>query len=184
MPSAVDLDVGGFEIAVDDAFLVRRLQRLGDLESDFNRFLDRGNRATGNALGKRLALGELHDQEVDRFRRLFPGRGELGRLKGVDGSDPGVIECSEHSGFALEPGQTLGAGRERLRQHLDRHLAAQLRVCRPVDLSHAPRTELLHDSIVANALAVHGLSQITSYYPFHLPVRPPMEAGYAKTALS
>ena len=38
-----DLDVGGFQIPVDDALLVRRLERLGDLPGDGERFID-GNR--------------------------------------------------------------------------------------------------------------------------------------------
>ena len=36
-----DLDVGRFEIAVDDALLVRRLEGFGDLQRDRDRFLDR-----------------------------------------------------------------------------------------------------------------------------------------------
>ena len=39
-----DLDVRGFEIAMDDALLMRRLQRLGDLLRDGQRFVDRNRR--------------------------------------------------------------------------------------------------------------------------------------------
>ena len=43
------LDVGGFQIAMDDAQLVRRFERLGDLPGDRQRLLDR-DRSTSNAL--------------------------------------------------------------------------------------------------------------------------------------
>ena len=36
-PSGVDLDIGGFQIAMDDALLVRRFQRLGYLACDGQR---------------------------------------------------------------------------------------------------------------------------------------------------
>jgi hypothetical protein len=34
-----DLDVGGFEVAMDDAFVVRGLERIGNLTGDRQRFL-------------------------------------------------------------------------------------------------------------------------------------------------
>ncbi len=57
-----ELDVGGFEIAVDDARLVRCLERLGDLEGDGRGLFDR-NRSALDALGEILAFDQFHHQE-------------------------------------------------------------------------------------------------------------------------
>ena len=65
-----DLDVGGFEIAVDDALLVRRLEGLGDLEGDGDGLVHR-DRAASDALGEILAVDELHDEEGDGRRCQF-----------------------------------------------------------------------------------------------------------------
>ncbi len=50
-----ELDVGGFEVAVDDARFVRGLQRLGDLQRDREGLVD-GNRTTADARGEVLAF--------------------------------------------------------------------------------------------------------------------------------
>ena len=57
-------DVVGLQVAVDDALLVRLVQRLGDLRRDRDRLGD-GNRSFLNPLAQRHAAHELHHQEVD-----------------------------------------------------------------------------------------------------------------------
>ena len=64
-----DLHVRGLEVAVDDPFLVCRLQRLGDLPGVGEGFFE-WKRAGQDALGEVVALDELHDQEVARKRRM------------------------------------------------------------------------------------------------------------------
>ena len=49
------LDVGGLQIAVNDALLVRRFERLGDLLRDRQRLVDR-NRPLCDSIGQRRAL--------------------------------------------------------------------------------------------------------------------------------
>ena len=51
VPSGRDLDVGRLQIAMDDALLVRRLERVGDLPRDRQRVVDR-QRPRGDALGE------------------------------------------------------------------------------------------------------------------------------------
>ena len=58
-----ELDVGGLQVAVDDALLVRLLERLGDLLRDRERLVDR-DRAALQPLGEVLAGDELHREEV------------------------------------------------------------------------------------------------------------------------
>ena len=57
------LDVRRFEVAVDDALLVRGLQGVRDLPGDGNRLIER-NRTLDNTLGERGPLDQLHHQRV------------------------------------------------------------------------------------------------------------------------
>ena len=55
-----DLDVRRFQIAVDDAGLVGRLEGVRDLPRDSDSFVE-WDRPLGDAFGKRRALDELQD---------------------------------------------------------------------------------------------------------------------------
>src|SRR5262245_59868783 len=60
-----DLDVRGFQVAVNDPFLVRGLERLGDLPGDIESLLDRQTGlACGNPLRERLALDEFEHERA------------------------------------------------------------------------------------------------------------------------
>ena len=63
-------DVGGLEIAMDDALLVRGFEGFGDLLRDRKRLIDR-NRPLRDAVGQRRPLDQLHHQ---RARRRPPSR--------------------------------------------------------------------------------------------------------------
>ena len=64
MPSGLHLDVRGLEIAVDDAVLVRRFERLRDLPRDRQRFVER-NRSVRDAIGKRRSLDQFQHERLD-----------------------------------------------------------------------------------------------------------------------
>ena len=55
------LDVGRLEIAMDDALLVRRFERLGDLPRDRQRLVER-NRPARDAVGERRPFDQLQDE--------------------------------------------------------------------------------------------------------------------------
>ena len=74
-------------------------------------------------------------------------------LEGVEAGDVGVVQRSEYSRLPFEAGQPLGVLRDLLQEQLDRHLAAELRILRPIDLSHAPGTEGRNDLVVTQASA-------------------------------
>ena len=61
-----------------------------------------------------------------------------GFLEPVDRGDVGMIQGRERLGLALEPRQALEISGERVGKDLDRDLATERRVRRPVDLPHAP----------------------------------------------
>ena len=136
-----ELDVGGLEVAVDDALLVRLLEGLGDLLRDLEGLGDR-DRPALQALGEVLAGGELHREEVG-------GRavGERRALEAVDVGDACVVEGREDLRLALEAGEPIGIGGKSLGKQLDRDVASELRVRRPVDVAHAARAEGRHDPV-------------------------------------
>jgi len=110
---------------MDHAGVVRGLEPLGDLAADIHRFLDR-KRSASNAIFERLPRHELQHQEAS----------VLGLVDAVDLRDVGMVQSSDRLGLALEPSQPLVILREVFRKDLDRHLAIQSRVLRPVDLPH------------------------------------------------
>src|SRR5258706_15580199 len=64
-----------------------------------------------------------------------------------------MIQRGEYFRFALKARESVVIGRQCRRQDLDRDLALQLRVCRPVDLSHAAFANLRGDFVDAEARA-------------------------------
>ena len=105
-----DLDVRGLQVAVDDALLVRGLERVGNLPRDRQRLGDRrgrvhaaGSAATRDPLRERLALDQLEDQAAHAVR-LFDA---------VDRADVRMIQRGEHPRLALEAREPIRVGRER-----------------------------------------------------------------------
>ena len=62
-------------------------------------------------------------------------------FEAVDRADVGMIQRGEHPRLALEAREPIGMARERARQDLDRDVAPELGVARPVHLAHAARAE-------------------------------------------
>jgi hypothetical protein len=129
-------DVLGLQVAVDDAALVRRGEPGGDLRRDLHG-LARRRRSAVQALAQRLAEEELHDRE-----RLVALPADV-----VDGEDVGMREGGDRLRLALEAGERVGARREMRRQHLERHVALEPRVARPIDLPHPSSPELAQDLV-------------------------------------
>ena len=61
VPSERDRDVGGLQIAMDDASVVRRFERFGDLPGNRQGF-DEANRSAGDPIGECRALDQFHHQ--------------------------------------------------------------------------------------------------------------------------
>jgi len=137
-----DLDVGGLQVAVDDAPVVRGVERLGDLPRDRQSLVE-WHRALRDAVRKGRSFNQFEDQRLP----------SVGVLETVDGRDVWMIQRGEHLCLTLEPCQALGVVRHSRQQHLDRHLAIELRVARPIDRAHAAFTEGRHDFVGADASA-------------------------------
>ena len=120
-----DLDIGRFQIAVNHALGVRRLQRVADVFRNVERFFDR-NRPALDSLRERLALDQFEDEESQTL--VF--------LEIVDGGNVGMIERGQNFGLTLEAAYAFGIVAELLGKNLDCDFALQLQVARGVNLSH------------------------------------------------
>ena len=136
------LDVGGLQIAVDDALVVRGLQRLGDLERKRQRFGD-GQRASEQTVGERLALHQLQHQHA----RVLP------RLHAVDGGDVGVVQRGENLRLALQPGQPLRVLGEIAGQCLDGDVAVERGIAGAPHFAHPAPAQQRHDLVVPDPRA-------------------------------
>ena len=52
---------------MDDPAAMRAVERVGDLRSPYSQHVGQRQRAAREPVGERLALEQLHDQEVDAF---------------------------------------------------------------------------------------------------------------------
>ena len=135
-PAAAHHDVGRLQIPVDDALLVRRPERVGERGGNLDEPRDR-QRSLGDDEVERPALDELHGQEVDAARLLHR----------VDRHDVRVVQRGHRAGLALESLEPFRARRHLRRQHLESHVAAELRVPRAVHLSHPARADRREDLV-------------------------------------
>ena len=82
------------------------------------------------------------DAQIVAFDQFHHQRGHLaGLLEAVNLRDVGMIERRQRLRLALESRQPLRVAGKRRRQRLQRDVAAQLRVARPIDLAHAAGAE-------------------------------------------
>jgi hypothetical protein len=110
-------DVGGFEVAVDDALFVGGFEGFGDLFGYRERFGD------GQGALERGAFDVFHDDGV-----LFEAE---------DGGDIGVVEGGEGLGFALKAGEVIGVVGEGGGEDFDGDFAVEFVVAGFVDFAHA-----------------------------------------------
>ncbi len=118
-------EVGGLEVAVDDAVLVRGGEAAGDLLGVLDGLAER-QRAGGEHLAERAALEELGD-EVG------------GAVVGADveeGEDVGVVEGAGEAGLLLEAAEAVGVLAVLGGEDLDGDVAVEAGVAGAVDLAH------------------------------------------------
>src|SRR5262249_39975950 len=89
------------------------------------------------ATAQRLALEKLGHHE----------RHAVVRREIVDREDVGMRERGDGARLPLEPFERRGVAGEIRGQDLDRHLAPEARIARPVDLAHSSRAERREDLV-------------------------------------
>ena len=127
------------QVSVDDSLLVRLFESLGDLARE-RQGLIQGKGTRLEPLRQGRALDQLHDERACSFGFLEP----------EDRRDVRMVELGEQLRLALEPRQPLRVLCERRRQHLDRHLALEPGVGRPVDLPHSAFANFGGDLVAAD----------------------------------
>jgi hypothetical protein len=128
--------VGGFQVAMNNAVSMRRVERVGDLGPDSKHLVDR-QRAAQQAVRQRLTRKMFHHEEVDAVLRADV----------VERADVRVGEARDRAGFVAEAFLTIGIGGEVGRQNLDRDRTIQPGVARFVDLAHAACPERASDLV-------------------------------------
>jgi hypothetical protein len=97
------LHVRGFQVAVNDALLVRGLERLGYLLRDRDGFVD-WDRTLSDVVGERRPCDQFHHEADVIDAPLEP----------VNLRDVRMIQRREDFGFTLKSGETFGVGNERV----------------------------------------------------------------------
>lgn len=144
MPARRNEDVGGFDIAMQDAAGVRSVERIGDL----NRHLQQlGNRQwfAADAFVEWLPLEQFHGNE------LHP----VVLVDLVDSADVRVIQGRRGARLTPKSIDGLSIAGVVYRQKLERDLPGQLDVFRPVDHTHAARAKPFEDAMMRNYLPNH-----------------------------
>ena len=132
VPALRDKYIGGFDIAMNDALGVGRIERVGHLDAQRQNRLDL-HRPASNAMLQRQSVQKLHgDKRVAMLVVNF-----------VDRADVGMIECGGRLGFALKAAERLGIFRDVVRQKLESNKPAQLQVLGLVHHTHTTAAELL-----------------------------------------
>jgi hypothetical protein len=114
---SADLDIRGFEIAMDDALRVGRFKGFGNLLGDRQRLIEKKGPAR-DALGEGYSFDQLQDQ-CDQAGGFF---------KPIDGGNVRVVQRSQNFGFSLEAAEALGIAGDGRRQNLNGDRALQVSV--------------------------------------------------------
>ena len=99
-----------------DATFVRSIERIGNLDSDLSRFVDR-KRAVREPCLERRTLDHLHDDDLIR----------ADAFESVNRRDVRVIERGEHLRFAGESRDAIRVIGKAVRQDLERNVTTELR---------------------------------------------------------
>jgi len=143
-----DDDVGGLDVAMDDAFLVSGTEGIGELNADIDGARN-GEFALREDLVEGQAFEELHGDEGDAFM-LFDG---------VDGADSGMIEGGGGTGFAEEAFEGLSVATCLFREEFEGHVAAELGILGFIDHAHAPTANFAEDFVMSDGFVDHGVSE-------------------------
>ena len=131
-----DEEVLGLQVPVNDALLVRGGKTLRDLERVIDGLLLR-NRTCVELAPQRLAFPELHHGVRNAF--LIP--------EVEDRENVRMRKCRDRLRLTLEPSERIRVRRKQLGENLDRNVAVQLPIPRPVDLPHPARPERREDLV-------------------------------------
>jgi len=138
---AREQNVGGLDVAVNDALAVRVGQGARGLRNDMARLLGGEPSVDGHVLVQILALDELQRQQVRAV--------DLGEF--VDGDDVLMVQAGSAACLAAEALDNLGPVGKIGLQDLERHGAAEVDIHGAVNRSHAAGGDIGLDLVLADA---------------------------------
>jgi hypothetical protein len=140
-----DENVGGLDVAVDDALGMSGIESVGDLDRVSEELIELDRAADDDVL-EGGAIEKLHGDES--FAGVFADV--------VNGADIRVVERGGGAGFALEALQRLGVVGDVFGEEFESYEAAKAGVFGFVHHAHAAADEFFDDAIVRNRLAGQG----------------------------
>ncbi len=155
MAALGDEDICRLDVAVNNAFDVGGVERIGDLDGQLQQRV---------GLERARADGVLESEAVEKFhgdeglRLVFLGQV---LVNFVNGADVGMVQSRGGLGLTLKAGEGLRIFSDSIGQEFQSHKAVQLEVFRFVDHAHAPAAELLDQAVVRDGLADHWKQNLT-----------------------
>ena len=140
-----DEDVGGFDVAVDDAGAMGGVERVGDFDADFEKAFE-FERAAGDDVLESGAVEKFHGDEGAAV--VFADV--------VDRADVGMVQGGGGAGFALEAIERLWIVREIVGEKFESDEAAEAGVFGFVDDAHSAAAEFFDDAVMGDGLADEG----------------------------
>ena len=144
--------VRGFQVAMDDACLVRPPESVGDLHAVAQR-LGHAEPARRDDVLERSSFGVLHDDEVDAAFRTDV----------VDGDDVGVVECARSPRLLEEASFPVRIDDSVLGKDLDGHCAIEVGVEGLVNDTHPTLAELRFDLVVMSVRPITAMPACQGY---------------------
>jgi hypothetical protein len=136
--------IRGLDIAVDNAFGMRRIEAVGDLNADLQQ-LGNLDGPPGDPVLERLALQQFHGDKRPAF--------ELADV--VNRADIRMVERRGCARFAMKPLDRLRIMRNIFGEKFQRDIPAQARVLGFIDDAHAAAAKFFDDAVMRNGLTEH-----------------------------
>ena len=139
MAAFCDENVGWLDIAVDDAFAVGGVERVGNFDGEVeqNFCFQRGGQRSGASASA-----------VQKFHHDIRATVFLADI--VNGANVGVIECGSGLRFTAKAFQRLRVARQFFGQEFQTDRAMQPRVLGLINHTHPAAAQLLDDSVMGN----------------------------------
>jgi hypothetical protein len=135
--AAIDEDVGGLEIEVEDSGVVDGREAETELARQGDGLVVGHTPDSAQKRGKVVAVDVFHGDEVAAV--VSPDV--------VDAADVDVGDGASGADFAVKEGEPCGVGGETGREELHGHGLAEGEVVGAIDLAHAPGTDAADDSV-------------------------------------
>ena len=135
-------NIGGLDVAVDDAFGVGRVEAIGNFDGDVEELGNFDGPAL-DAVLKSLPFEKFHGDEGAAF--------EFANI--VNGADVGVIEGGSGAGFAMEALDGLGIIGNVVGEEFEGDVAAEAGVLGFVDHAHPAAAEFFLDGVMRDGTA-------------------------------